>query len=271
MLRASQSSSGASSIGVPPRHPPTRCTRPSTWPSRPASPSAHALVAAASRRSTAAVSMSPPASAASSSSAETSRPLRRRRPPAGASRRTTVGPRFPPAPATASTRPSSEAGGVDRSISGTVPASLPLTCPAGCSTVRAMADPTFAELQSKLRELLAERHPALDRRRRAHGRRRALDQLRRPRASRPGLPRLRGAVPVPRPEPPSRAAVASGLRHVAADPSARPRLLLRARPGARHARRTRSVLRRLARRRPERAAVAQAARAARGDPSRFGA
>ena len=69
-------------------------------------------------------------------------------------------------------------------------------------------------------DALAGGHAALDRRRRAHGRRRALDQLRRAGSAHPGLPGLRGALPLPRAQPPPRASVAGRLRHVTADPSA---------------------------------------------------
>jgi hypothetical protein len=104
---------------------------------------------------------------------------------------------------------------------------------------------------------------ALDRRCRANGGRRPLDQHGRPRPADSRLPRLRGAVPLPRAEPAALAPLARDLRHLAADPPSSDRLLLRARAGAGHAGGTQPLLGRLARRRAQPAADEEAARAAR--------
>ena len=234
MLRTSQSSSGASSIGVPPRHPPTRCTRPSTWPvapGEPVRPRTRRGRRRGGRQRRSRCRLRPPPRARRARrrhGREAQAVLRLAQVAARPSGRGSRPPRRPRARAPRA-RPG-ESTAPSRSDATSVPA---LTCPAAAvPTGDGRPDLRRAAVQAA--RALAERHPALARRRRAHGRRHALDQLRRPRASRPGLPRLRGAVPLPGPEPPARSSVAGRLRHVAADPSARPRLLLRTRPGARH-------------------------------------
>ena len=112
---------------------------------------------------------------------------------------------------------------------------------------------------------------ALDRRRRADGRGRPLDQHGRPRPPDPGLPGLRGTLPLPGAQPAALAQLACRLRDVAADPAAPDRLLLRPRPRAGHARGAQPLRRRLARRRPQPAADAEAAGAARRDRADPGA
>ena len=101
---------------------------------------------------------------------------------------------------------------------------------------------------------------ALDRRRRADGGGRPLDQHGGARPADPGLPGLRGALPLPRPQPAALAELPRRLRDLAADPAAPDRLLLRPRPRARHARGPQPLRRRLARRRPQPAPDEEAAR-----------
>ena len=80
-----------------------------------------------------------------------------------------------------------------------------------------MAGQTFAELQAQFRSIW----PTVTLRSigdvEANGRRRPLDQLRHPRSAHARLTCVRGAVPLPRPQPLARAAVARDLRDLAAD------------------------------------------------------
>ena len=106
---------------------------------------------------------------------------------------------------------------------------------------------------------------ALDRRRRADGGRRSLDQHGSPRSPDPGLPGIRGAVSLPRAQPSALTPLAGGLRHLPADSASTHRLLLRSRARARHAGGAQPLRRCLSRRRPQRAADAEAAQASRRD------
>ena len=128
-----------------------------------------------------------------------------------------------------------------------------------------MPDPEFVELQKRLRALW----PSVTLRSIGDVERTIvvvpLDQHGRARPPRAGVPGLRGAVPLPRARPPPLPALAGDLRHVAADPAAPRRLLLRPRPRAGHAGGAEPVRRRLARRRTQPAADAEAPREARRD------
>ncbi len=168
--------------------------------------------------------------------------------PPSASRRTTVGPRFPAPPATAMTRPSSAAPRRHASNA------------SWCAVASAHGGADVRRAPGAVPEHLADGDAALHRRRRADGRRRPLDQLRRPRSADPGLPCVRGALPLPRPEPAPGAEVARDLRDLPADPPACRRLLLLARSRARHARGAKPFRDGVARRRAQRAALEQAAR-----------
>ena len=71
-----------------------------------------------------------------------------------------------------------------------------------------MTDATVRRAPGEAPHLLAEHHAALGRRRRADDGRRPLGEPRRAGAAHPGVPGLRGALPVPRAEPAARTEVA---------------------------------------------------------------